>query len=65
MEVRSASLAIKAEIEMVLLGHGMKMEEKSLQVALLMAQRMEKLLNGTKTGKNIESKILVMVKKMG
>ena len=36
MEVRSASLAIKAEIEMVLLKHGTKMEEKSLQVVLLM-----------------------------
>ena len=61
--IRLASLAIKVEKEMVLLKHGTKMEEKSLQVVLLMVLRMEKLLNGMKVDKNIESKILVMGKK--
>ena len=43
---------------------GIIMVEKNLQVVLLMIVRMGRLLNGMKMGRNIESKIIVMGKKM-
>ena len=48
---------------MVPLKHGTIMEEKSLQVVLLMVLRMGNLLSGMRVDKSIESKIFVMVRK--